>query len=59
MAQHRFRTAVIIGEWRSSREQAFQDALKARQALSDGACPDGLHWLVPGEIERDDRPMRH
>ena len=60
MAQHRFRTAAIIGEWRASREQAFQDALRARQALFDETCPDGVHWLVPGRIERDDpRSMRH
>lgn len=59
MAQHRFRTAAIIGEWRPTREQACQDALKARQALS-AARPDDVHWLVPGTIERDGpRARRH
>lgn len=56
MAQHRYRTVAIVGEWRATRQQACRDALKARQAEPDGASPDGVHWLVPGTIEKDDRP---
>ena len=55
MAQHRFRTVAIVGEWRATRQQACRDALRARQAEPDGASPDGVHWLVPGTIEKDER----
>ena len=52
MAQHRFRTVAIVGAWRPTREQACQDALRARLARPDAASPDGLCWRVPGKIER-------
>lgn len=55
MAQHRFRTVAIVGEWRTTHEQACHDALKARQAHPDPASPDGVSWRVPGTIEKDDR----
>ena len=29
----------------------MRDALKAHQALLDATEPDGLRWLVDGEIE--------
>jgi hypothetical protein len=53
MAQYRFRTAAIVGEWRPSRAQACDDALKTRQAQPDGRNRDGVAWRVPGMIEMD------
>ena len=53
MTQHRFRTAVLIGEWRETREQAYADALRTRQARMDERMPNRLVWTVPGEIETD------
>ncbi len=51
MTQHRFRTTAIIGEWRPTREEACQDALKAGLARADQREPDGVSWNVPLEIE--------
>ena len=57
MAQHRYRTATIVGRWCSTRDEACQDALRAGQArLNDNLpdnLPDKLLWTVPGEIETD------
>ena len=45
---YRYRTKVIVGPWRFTREAAATDAVKARQArYHDGS----LDWKVPGEIE--------
>jgi hypothetical protein len=51
MIQHRYRTAALAGEWRETRRQACQDALRARQAYPDETEPDGVRWAVPGTIE--------
>ena len=51
MMQHRFRTAALVGEWRLTRQQAYEDALRARQAQRHRHAPDGIRWIVPGEIE--------
>jgi hypothetical protein len=53
MAQHRFRTAALIGEWRPTYRQACQDALRAGQARDEERAPGFMVWAVPGEIERD------
>lgn len=57
MAQHRFRTAALVGEWRPTYHQACQDALRAKQARPDECAPDNMVWTVPGEIESD-RPLQ-
>jgi hypothetical protein len=56
MAQHRFRTTALIGEWRATFRQACEDALRARQARPDERAPKRMIWMVPGEIESD-RPL--
>jgi len=56
MIRHRFRTAVLIGEWRPTRRQACDDALRARQAHGDARAPDRMIWAVPGVIESDCGP---
>jgi hypothetical protein len=58
MARFRYRTPVLTGRWRDSREAALRDAIKANQARPAENEPDGVHWLVPGEIEVDEKgPM--
>ena len=47
----RYRTTVLVGSWRSSFEQAIEDAIKAKQAARETALPDGIKWIVPGLIE--------
>ena len=54
MARFRYRTPVLTGRWRDSREAALRDAVKANQAQEDAREPGGLRWLVPGEIEVDE-----
>ena len=56
MAQHRFRTAALIGEWRPTRREACEDAFRTRQANPDAGSPDQPIWTVPGEIESHSRP---
>ena len=54
MARYRYRTCAILGPWRLTPQDAEADAVKARQAKwSDSG--DSLVWLVPGEIEREQR----
>lgn len=55
MHAFRFTTSVLVGPWRSSREEAQGDAVKARQAVRNLAQPDGLEWRVDGRIEEADR----
>ena len=64
--RYRYRTAALAGRWRDSREEAARDAVRAHQALVDEAAPEGLRWLVEGEIEEihgaealADRILRH
>lgn len=54
MARFRYRTPVLTGRWRDSRAAALRDAVNAKQARAAEDEPDGIHWLVPGEIEEDD-----
>jgi len=56
MIQHRFRTTALVGEWRPTRKEACQDALKTGLMRPDDDEPDGMRWAVPGVIEITDRP---
>ena len=54
MARYRYRTCAILGPWRLTLQEAEADAVKARQAKwTDNG--DSLVWLVPGEIEKEQR----
>jgi hypothetical protein len=52
MARFRYRTCVLIGPWRDSREQAERDATSSKQA-NPSPEGDGISWVVPGAIESD------
>jgi hypothetical protein len=54
MVRYRYRTPVLTGRWRDSRDAALRDAVKAHQAQEDENEPGGVRWLVPGEIEEDE-----
>ena len=56
LARYRYRTPALAGRWRDSREAALHDAVGARQAALDPDAPDGLRWLVRGEIEEECAP---
>ena len=49
MRRYRYRTPALAGPWRDSRDQAIADAVRARQVSVGG--PEGVTWIVPGEIE--------
>lgn len=51
--RYRYRTPVLAGPWRDSRDAALRDAVGAHQAHEDAGAPGGLRWLVPGEIEEE------
>lgn len=53
MGRYRYRTCVLVGPWRVTREQAVADAVRSKQARSDGSA-EGTIWLVPGRIEAAD-----
>lgn len=48
---YRYRTSVLVGSWRQSREAAIADAIKAKQAQRADEEPSGISWIVPGKIE--------
>ena len=50
---YRYRTAVLVGSWRPTREAAIADAIKAKQA-SAGSEGDEISWIVPGKIEESE-----
>ena len=52
--RYRYRTSALAGSWRESREDALRDAVKAHQALADPSRPEGVRWLVHGEIEEEE-----
>ena len=54
MQRYRYRTAVLVGPWRETPEQAEDDAIASRQAEREGVPPSKLQWRVPGFIESDD-----
>lgn len=49
MRLFRYRTAALVGPWRSSQKEARMDAVRAKQARNDAG--EAFQWLVPGEIE--------
>lgn len=53
MGRYRYRTSVLVGPWRDTREQAVADAVRSKQ-VSIGRSSDDLMWLVPGRIEAAD-----
>ena len=55
MGAFRFVTSVLIGPWRTSRNEAISDAVQSRQDVRKVRLPDGLEWRVPGRIEQTDR----
>ena len=58
MHAFRFTTSVLVGPWRSSREEALDDAVRARQAVRSGARPGAIEWRVDGRIEKVARAER-
>ena len=51
LPRYRYRTSALAGPWRDSREAALRDAIAARQVRIDDDSPEGMRWIVPGEIE--------
>ena len=61
MRRFRYRTPALTGPWRDSHDEAARDAVKAKQAATEGEDPSGLKWIVPGRIEEratDEAPTR-
>ena len=50
MGSFRYRTATLLGPWRSTPDEAVRDAIRAKQARRDEEGT-GWHWVVPGSIE--------
>lgn len=51
MRRYRYRTPALAGPWREARVEALRDAVRAKQAQVDENGPEGVKWIVPGEIE--------
>ena len=51
LMHYRYRTIVLTGPWRESRDQAIEDATRAQQARVEEGEPLGFEWNVPGRIE--------
>lgn len=49
--RYRYRTTVLTGPWRESRDQAVADAARAQQARIEAGTPPRIEWNVPGRIE--------
>jgi hypothetical protein len=49
---YRYRTTVLVGSWRPTREAAIEDAIKAKQAARGDE--DEVNWIVPGKIEESE-----
>lgn len=61
MRRYRYRTSVLKGPWRASEFEAVDDAVRAKQAVSDDSEASGFRWTVPGRIEErmsEDAPTR-
>lgn len=50
MPSYRYRTAALLGAWRSSPASAMKDAVRAKQASPVGIGA-AWHWRVAGSIE--------
>jgi hypothetical protein len=48
---YRYRTPALTGPWREVHDDAVRDAVNAKQACYDDDQPNGVQWIVPGEIE--------
>jgi hypothetical protein len=51
LRRFRYRTSVLTGPWRESEFEAVNDAVRAKQAVTDITQTSGLRWTVPGRIE--------
>jgi hypothetical protein len=49
--RYRYRTSVLTGPWRESREDAVRDAVRAKQAEMEDVKACRVRWIVPGVIE--------
>jgi hypothetical protein len=53
LPRYRYRTPVLTGRWRETPDAALSDAITARQVRLEDSSPDGVRWIVPGEIEEE------
>ena len=59
---YRYVTPALHGRWRTTRQEALVDAMRAGQARANPAQPDGIVMLASVEIEErscDDDECRH
>jgi hypothetical protein len=49
--RYRYRTSVLTGPWRDTELEAANDAVRAKQAVTDASQPSGIRWTVSGKIE--------
>ena len=54
MKRYRYRTRALVGAWRSTLEQAEEDAVARRQAERGEAPRHALRWRVAGFIEAEE-----
>jgi hypothetical protein len=52
--RYRYRTSVLTGPWRDLREDAVDDAVRAKQAEVEDQASGKVRWIVPGLIEEQD-----
>jgi hypothetical protein len=52
MARYRYRTSALVGPWRDTAETAFEDAVRAGQAVRDPSESSGYRWCIAGLIEQ-------
>ena len=57
MRRYRYRTAVLVGPWRDSQDEAARDAANAGQIVYEEGSLN-YRWVVPGEIEQSRAPRR-
>lgn len=51
MIHYRYRTKALTGPWRTSPDEAFEDAARAQQVRVEDGPPVRFEWNVPGQIE--------
>jgi len=52
LPQYRYRTAALTGPWRDTHRAAIGDAVRAKQAVTEGDDLSAVRWIVPGRIEQ-------
>ena len=52
MICYRYVTPALHGRWRTTRQEALVDAMRAGQARANAALPDGIVMLASVEIEQ-------